>query len=80
MPETCSGTKHFQTNAVLYQRHELCCKSLLTPDIYRARMDLLEQIDWSSLECLNASPDHSINNALKQVTRVNKEEATNEMI
>ena len=30
-------------------------------------MDLLEQVDWKSLECLNASPEHSVNNALKQV-------------
>ena len=29
-------------------------------------MDLLEQIDWNALECLNASPEHSVNNALKQ--------------
>ena len=29
--------------------------------------DLIEQIDWKSVECLNAHPDHGVNNALKQV-------------
>jgi len=29
--------------------------------------DLLDTIDWSSLECLNAKPDKGIENALKQV-------------
>ena len=30
-------------------------------------VDLLDQITWPSVECLNAHPDHSLDNALKQV-------------
>ncbi len=29
--------------------------------------DIIDQIDWKSLECLNASSEHGVNNALKQV-------------
>lgn len=29
--------------------------------------DIIDQIEWKSLECLNASPEHGVNNALKQV-------------
>ena len=29
--------------------------------------DVLDFIDWSCVECLNQSPSHSLNNALKQV-------------
>ena len=32
-------------------------------------MDLCDQVDWSSVECLNQQPDHAIPNALKQVTQ-----------
>lgn len=32
-------------------------------------VDLLDQITWPSVECLNAHPDHSLDNALKQVGR-----------
>lgn len=31
--------------------------------------DLLEHIEWKSVECLNAKPSKSIGNALKQVGR-----------
>ena len=31
------------------------------------QVDLLEFIDWSSVECLNQQPEHSVQNALKQV-------------
>lgn len=29
--------------------------------------DLLDQIEWPSVECLNQHPSHNIGNALKQV-------------
>jgi hypothetical protein len=29
--------------------------------------DLLESVDWSGVECLNAKPDHGLDRALKQV-------------
>lgn len=30
------------------------------------QIDIINQIDWKSLECLNASSEHGVNNALKQ--------------
>ena len=32
-----------------------------------AQVDLVNQIEFRSLECLNASPSHGADNALKQV-------------
>ena len=32
-----------------------------------AGADLLESIDWHATECLNASSQHNLDNALKQV-------------
>ena len=33
-------------------------------------MDLLDSVDWSQVECLNALPDKPLANALKQVCRI----------
>lgn len=34
-----------------------------------AQTDLIDQIEWRALECLNANPEHTVNNALKQARR-----------
>ena len=34
-----------------------------------AGKDLLDSVDWKSVECLNAKPDRPLENALKQVRR-----------
>lgn len=48
-------------------RRLLDCKPL---DIeMAAQTDLIDQIEWRALECLNANPEHTVNNALKQVRR-----------
>ncbi|RRT84673.1 hypothetical protein B296_00013688, partial [Ensete ventricosum] len=33
------------------------------------KVDLVEFVDWSGVECLNQTPSHPLANALKQVTR-----------
>ena len=38
-----------------------------------AQADLLEYIDFKSVECLNQQPAHPIGNALKQVSSVAKQ-------
>jgi hypothetical protein len=35
--------------------------------------DLLESIDWHATECLNASTQHSLDNALKQVPLLSRD-------
>ena len=48
------------------------CEAILQLQIQIARItavmaDLLDHIEWPSVECLNQHPSHNIGNALKQV-------------
>jgi hypothetical protein len=38
--------------------------------------DLLELVDWKATECLNESPEHTLQNVLKQVRMPHLERCT----